>query len=61
MRIPEPPPWVFWGIVVLALMCLIGGLPSCSFPLRFDPHRQDLEWRQKQCEQKGGNPQECRP
>jgi hypothetical protein len=41
---------------ILALM-----LGSCSTPLRFDPHRQELQQRQDQCLARGGSPQECRP
>ena len=57
--IPAPPPWVFWAIIIAAVVTLL--LNGCSYPLRFDPNRQDLEWKQQQCLNQGKSPQECRP
>jgi len=56
--IPAPPAWLFWGILVFTMMAWLIG---CSYPLRFDPNRQDQQWKQDQCLAKGGSPQECRP
>jgi len=56
--IPAPPGWLFWAIIIVAVMVLFVG---CSYPLRTDPHRQDLEWKQKQCLDQGKSPPECRP
>ena len=44
-------------VLTLAMLTLHG----CSHPIRFDPHRGDLERQQEQCLARGGNPQECRP
>jgi hypothetical protein len=33
----------------------------CSHPLRFDPHRQELERQQDECLKRGGSPKDCRP
>jgi hypothetical protein len=57
--IPAPPPWMFWAIIIVAAITLL--LNACSYPLRLDPHRDDLQWKQKQCLDKGGSPQECQP
>jgi len=57
--IPAPPAWMFWAIIIAAAITLL--LSACSYPLRFDPNRQDLQWKQEQCLAKGGSPKECRP
>jgi len=66
----EPDEWtvararvVMAACYVLMIIVLIGCalvLASCSYPLRFDQHRQDLQWKQEQCLAKGGNPKECK-
>jgi len=52
---------MFWALVIVALMTLVFWVAGCSYPLRFDRHRQDLEWKQKQCLDQGGSPEKCRP
>jgi outer membrane biogenesis lipoprotein LolB len=50
---------MFWAIIIVAAITLL--LNACSYPLRLDPRRDDLQWKQKQCLDKGGSPQECQP
>jgi hypothetical protein len=40
------------------ILVLVG---ACSHPLRLDPHWQQLQEQQRQCLERGGNPQQCRP
>lgn len=61
LRIPAPPAWLFWAIVITAVIMLMLSLSGCSYPLRFDPHRDDLRWKQQQCQDQGGSPEQCRP
>ena len=54
--------WLLWlGIVFVSAGIIDSVLSTCSYPLRFDPKREQLERKQEQCLVHGGNPQECRP
>jgi hypothetical protein len=46
--------------VIAAIVGLVI-LTQCSYPLRFDPHRSDLQQKQDQCLAQGKSPKECRP
>jgi len=61
MRIPPPPRWLVHALFLIALLALLMIVFACSAPLRFDPHRQDLQWKQQRCLDEGKPPPECRP
>jgi hypothetical protein len=50
--------------VFLVMTLALTVLASCSHPLRLDPQRQyqqELQQRQQECLERGGNPRDCRP
>ena len=49
--------WFLTAAITAAIILLLG----CSHPLRLDPNRQDLQWKQQRCLDEGRPPPECRP
>jgi hypothetical protein len=57
--------WLRWLIFCNLIAIFLGGIlllvSSCSYPLRLDPQRQELQRKQDECLARGGSPKDCRP